>query len=67
MRLALRVTNGAFGISEYRQGSHFELTRSPSYWDAENVKLDRIIAYSVEDLNTAVNLYKSGIIDWNRL
>jgi len=59
------VTNGAFRINEYRQGSHFELIRSPSYWDAENVKLDRIIAYSVEELNTAVNLYKSGIIDWN--
>src|SRR5262249_18716645 len=42
----------------------FELAKNPRYWDAANVKLDRIIAYSVEDQNTCTNLYKAGVTDW---
>lgn len=59
------VTNGPFRLAEWRQGHHFRMTKSPSYWDAANVRLEEIVAYSVEELNTSVNLYKSGTIDWN--
>jgi ABC-type oligopeptide transport system substrate-binding subunit len=59
------VVNGPFLIAESKQGSHFSLIRNPDYWDAENVRLDEIIAYSVEELNTSVDLYKAGVIDWN--
>ena len=58
------VTNGAFRLAYWRQNDRFEFTRNPSYWDAASVRLDRVIAYSVEDLNTSFNLYKSGVIDW---
>ena len=58
------VSNGPFVLKEWRQGDHFEFVRNPSYWDAANVRLDRVIAYSVEDVNTSVNLYKAGVIDW---
>ncbi len=59
------VSNGPFRLVEWRQGHHFRLAKSPSYWDAEHVRLEEIVAYSVEELNTSVNLYKSGAIDWN--
>jgi ABC-type oligopeptide transport system substrate-binding subunit len=58
------VGNGPFLLSKWRQGDRFEFTRNPRYWDAANVKLDRIVAYSIEDLNTCTNLYKAGVIDW---
>jgi ABC-type oligopeptide transport system substrate-binding subunit len=58
------VSNGAFLLTEWRQGDHFEFVKNPRYWDAANVRLDRVIAYSVEDVNTSVNLYKAGEIDW---
>ncbi len=58
------VTNGPFRIDRWLQNSRFEMVKSATYWDATNVKLDRIIAYAVEDLNTSANLYKAGVIDW---
>ncbi len=58
------VSNGAFVLEHWRQQDHFEFVRNERYWDAASVRLDRVIAYSVEDLNTSVNLYKSGVIDW---
>jgi len=59
------VGNGAFRLAYWRQNDRFELTKSPTYWDAAHVRLDRVIAYSVDDLNTCTNLYKAGVTDWN--
>jgi ABC-type oligopeptide transport system substrate-binding subunit len=58
------VVNGPFLLHRWRQGDHFEFRKNPRYWDAAHVRLDRIVAYSVEDQNTSVNLYKAGVIDW---
>jgi oligopeptide transport system substrate-binding protein len=58
------VCNGPFVLESWRQGDHFDFARNPAYWDAANVKLDRVTAYAVEDRNTSVNLYKAGVIDW---
>jgi len=59
------VSNGPFVLEKWRQGDRFELVKNPLYWDAGYVKLDRIVALSVEDLNTCANLYKAGVTDWN--
>ncbi len=59
------VTNGGFTLTYWRQNNRFEFARNPRYWDAANVKLDRIVAYTVDDLNTSFNLYKAGVIDWS--
>ena len=59
------VSNGPFVVAGWRQGDHFELHRNPRYWDVASVRLDRIIAYSIEELSASTNLYKAGVIDWN--
>jgi ABC-type oligopeptide transport system substrate-binding subunit len=59
------VNNGPFLLSDWRQNAYFKFRRNPRFWNAASVKLDGVIAYSLEDLNTATNLYKSGVIDWN--
>jgi ABC-type oligopeptide transport system substrate-binding subunit len=59
------VSNGAFTLRYWRQNDRFEFDRNPRYWDAANVRLDGIVAYSIDDLNTSTNLYKAGVIDWN--
>ena len=59
------VSNGPFLLDTWRQGDRFEFRKNPGYWDAASVRLERIIAYSVDDLNTSTNLYKAGVIDWN--
>ena len=58
------VSNGCWTLESWRQQDRFVFRKNPRYWDAAAVKLDRIEAYSVEDLNTVINLYKAGVIDW---
>jgi ABC-type oligopeptide transport system substrate-binding subunit len=58
------VSNGCWTLAEWRQQDRFVFAKNPRYWDAAAVKLDRMEAYSVEDLNTAINLYKAGVTDW---
>ncbi len=58
------VGNGAFLLEEWHQNSFFRFKRNPRYWRADAVKLDGLMAYTLEDLNTIVNLYKAGAIDW---
>ncbi len=59
------VGDGAFRLVRHRPGDRIEVERNPRYWDAKHVKLDRVVAYAVDDLNTSTNLYKAGEIDWN--
>jgi len=59
------VGNGPFLWTYWRQNDRYEFVPSPSYWDRANVRLEKVVAYSVDDLNTSTNLYKSGAIDWN--
>src|SRR5262245_25050368 len=59
------VSNGAFTLRDWRQNDRFEFAKNPLYWDAPNVRLARVVAYSIDDLNTSTNLYKAGVIDWN--
>ena len=59
------ASNGPFLLTEWRQRDHFTFVKNPEYWNADEVKLEKIVAYSVEDLNTSTNLYKAGAIDWN--
>jgi ABC-type oligopeptide transport system substrate-binding subunit len=59
------VSNGPFVLESWRQGARFVFVKNPRYWDAGSVRLNRVIALSVEDLNTCANLYKAGVVDWN--
>jgi ABC-type oligopeptide transport system substrate-binding subunit len=59
------VGNGPFRLAQWRQRSRVVAEKNPLYWDAERVRLQRVVAYSVEDLNTSISLYKSGVTDWN--
>lgn len=59
------VSNGPFLLEKWRQGDRFEFVRNARYWDAKSVKLDRVVALSVDDINTCTNLYKAGVTDWN--
>ncbi|MGH9784851.1 MAG: peptide ABC transporter substrate-binding protein, partial [Terriglobia bacterium] len=58
------VGNGPFVLAEHRLRDRFELARNPKYWNAERIRLDRIIAYSVDDAQTTANMYKAGMVDW---
>jgi ABC-type oligopeptide transport system substrate-binding subunit len=59
------VNNGPFKLTYWQQNNRFEFGRNPRYWDAAKVRLDKLVGYTIDDLNTSVNLYKAGVFDWN--
>jgi oligopeptide transport system substrate-binding protein len=58
------VTNGPFMLKEWKLQEKIVMERSPFYWDAKNVKLDRIEAYPINNTQTALMRYQSGELDW---
>ncbi|MDQ4121512.1 MAG: peptide ABC transporter substrate-binding protein [Acidobacteriota bacterium] len=57
------VTSGAFRMKSWSPYHELVVEKNPFYWDAKSVQLDEIKFYPVEDINTAMNLYKAGEVD----
>ena len=60
------ASNGAFKLESWRHGDGGEiiLTKNPNYWDADNVKVDRLRFVFINDENTAYAAFKAGRIDY---
>jgi ABC-type oligopeptide transport system substrate-binding subunit len=58
------VSNGPFMLVEHRTHDRIIMDRNPRYYDAHKVRLDRVVAYSIADNFTAINLYESGYVDF---
>lgn len=54
------VGNGPFKMKNWRPNDVIEVVRNPLYWDAENVKLNGINFYSIENLNTSERAFQAG-------
>ncbi|HVZ00043.1 MAG TPA: peptide ABC transporter substrate-binding protein [Dongiaceae bacterium] len=57
------VSNGAYHMAENVPQSHVTLVKNPNFWDAANVKIDKVVYQITEDNKTAVKLFKSGQLD----
>jgi oligopeptide transport system substrate-binding protein len=57
------VTSGAFKLSVHKPYDEIIAVKDPTYWDAANVRLERIEFYPLEEQTTMMNLYKSGAVD----
>jgi oligopeptide transport system substrate-binding protein len=57
------VTSGPFKVLENRPYDQLVVVKDANYWDAANVKLDRIEFYPLEEQTTMLNLYKAGKVD----
>lgn len=57
------VTSGAFRLQNWSPYHELGVEKNPFYWDAAAVGLDGIKFYPVEDITTAMNLYKAGDVD----
>ena len=54
------VTSGAFKLAERRPYDEIIAVKDPNYWDAANVRLERIEFYPLEEATTMMNLYKAN-------
>ena len=57
------VSNGPFKIEKWEHQQKIELVKNPDYWDAEAIKLDRIIMTMVESATTELSMFEAGQID----
>jgi oligopeptide transport system substrate-binding protein len=57
------VTSGPFKLESWNHYDRIVMVRDPMYWDAKNVKLDKIVFYLLADNATMMSLYKAGELD----
>ncbi|MGA8165160.1 MAG: peptide ABC transporter substrate-binding protein [Waddliaceae bacterium] len=57
------VANGPFTLISSTPGKRYTLAKNPRYWDADNVKLDKI-TLTVTDGTTGLKMFKQGKLDW---
>jgi len=54
------VGNGPFVLKEWTMNSHILVEKNPTYWDAQNVRLNKIYFDPTEDEDTAERMFRSG-------
>ena len=58
------VSNGAFVLTDWRVRARIVLEKNPYYWDADDVLLEKVIYYPIEDQGTELKRYRAGELDW---
>lgn len=54
------VGNGPFVLKSWRENDVIEVVKSPTYWDADKVKLNGINFYSIESYDTTERAFRAG-------
>lgn len=54
------VSNGPFMLTEWKIYHQISVERNPHYWDADNVKLNGIVFYPVENFTTEERMFRAG-------
>jgi oligopeptide transport system substrate-binding protein len=58
------VSNGPYVLKQWRFRREAIFERNERYWDTANTKIRRVRVLMVDDENTALNMYKTGDLDW---
>jgi len=58
------VSNGAFRLDDWRVRSRIELVKNEHYRAADEVVVERVIFYPLEDENTEFNRFRAGDLHW---
>jgi oligopeptide transport system substrate-binding protein len=54
------VGNGPFVLDKWRVNDVIAVTKSPTYWDKDRVRLKEIRFYPIEDINTEERSFRAG-------
>ena len=57
------VTSGSYKLESWDPYDQMTIVKDPNYWDAANVKLDKIQFYPMDEQTTMMNIYKGGRVD----
>ncbi|MDG2244227.1 MAG: peptide ABC transporter substrate-binding protein [Rhodospirillaceae bacterium] len=61
------VSNGAYVLQEWVTNSHVKVTKNPNFYAAQNVAIDTVFYYPIEDSRTALKMFEVGELDMNLL
>ncbi len=59
------VSNGAYVLEEWISNSQIKVTKNSLFYDAENVVIDTVYYYPIEDSRTALKMFRTGEIHMN--
>ncbi|WP_018132025.1 peptide ABC transporter substrate-binding protein [Effusibacillus pohliae] len=54
---------GPFKLEKWDHEQQLVFVKNDKYWDAKNVKLEKVTVQIVKDTNTALNLFETGAVD----
>lgn len=57
------VTNGAYKIAEWTHDDHITLEKNPDYYNADEIKIEKIKYLMMKDVNARMNAFKAGQVD----
>ncbi|QFY60134.1 peptide ABC transporter substrate-binding protein [Rhizobium grahamii] len=57
------VSNGAFKLVSHVPNDNLVVEKNPSYWDAANVKLDKVVFYPIDDQAASVRRFEAKEMD----
>jgi oligopeptide transport system substrate-binding protein len=57
------VSNGAFALAEWKASNHVRVVRNRHFHDAASVRLDAVEYIPAPDLNTGLQMFRTGAID----
>lgn len=58
------VSNGPYRFTDWQHHVHLGTQKSDTYWDADNVAIDKVIYHFSEDTNNALQRYRTGELDY---
>jgi oligopeptide transport system substrate-binding protein len=59
------VGNGPFVLTEHLPETSLTMVKSNTYWDKENVHLNKVVFYASDKDTTTYNMYLNGELDWD--
>ena len=57
------ICSGPFKVESWDQNTELVCVKNENYWDAENVKLDKVVQKVIQETSTAVQAFINGEID----
>lgn len=58
------ITNSAYKLGEWKVNQRLVLVKNDQYYNADSVKLERVVAFPIVDENVIFNMYRRGQLDW---
>ena len=58
------ASNGPFILTEWKHEDKLVLEKNPDYWNADKVKLDKVVVYILPDEHARRNMFDNGEIDF---